>query len=47
MRISNDTNLMKITSSQLNADIQSGKPVTLIDVRTPAEHGEITSPVRN
>ena len=44
MRISNDTNLMKITSSQLNADIQSGKPVTLIDVRTPAEHGEIHIP---
>ncbi len=32
---------MKIQASQLNADIQSGKPVTLIDVRTPAEHAEI------
>lgn len=35
---------MKIQANQLNADIQSGKPVTLIDVRTPAEHGEIHIP---
>lgn len=33
--------LMKIQSKQLNADIQSGKSFTLIDVRTPAEYGEV------
>lgn len=32
---------MKIQPKQLNQDLQSGKRVTLIDVRTPAEHGEI------
>lgn len=32
---------MKILPEQLNQDLQSGKRVTLIDVRTPAEHGEI------
>lgn len=35
---------MKVTSSQLNSMIQSGGAVTLIDVRTPAEHGEIHIP---
>ena len=35
---------MKIQPAQLNADIQSGKPVTLIDVRTPAEYGEVHIP---
>ena len=32
---------MKIQSSQLNTDLQSGKRIALIDVRTPAEHGEV------
>jgi rhodanese-related sulfurtransferase len=32
---------MKIQAKQLNADISSGKRVALIDVRTPAEHGEV------
>ncbi len=32
---------MKIQPEQLKQDIQSGKRVALIDVRTPAEHGEI------
>jgi len=32
---------MNIQPKQLNQDLQSGKRVTLIDVRTPAEHGEI------
>lgn len=35
---------MKIQATQLNAEIQSGKPVSLIDVRTPAEHGEVHIP---
>ena len=32
---------MKIQATQLNAEIAAGKPVSLIDVRTPAEHGEV------
>jgi rhodanese-related sulfurtransferase len=32
---------MKIQAKQLNAEIASGKRVSLIDVRTPAEHGEV------
>jgi rhodanese-related sulfurtransferase len=32
---------MKIQSNQLQADLQSGKRVVLLDVRTPAEFGEI------
>jgi rhodanese-related sulfurtransferase len=32
---------MKIQPEQLNKDLQSGKRLALIDVRTPAEHGEI------
>lgn len=32
---------MKIQPRQLQQDIQSGKRVALIDVRTPVEHGEI------
>jgi rhodanese-related sulfurtransferase len=32
---------MKIQATQLNTDLQSGKRIALIDVRTPAEHGEI------
>ena len=36
-----DFNTMKIQSKQLNDEIASGKRVSLIDVRTPAEHGEI------
>jgi rhodanese-related sulfurtransferase len=32
---------MNIQPKQLNQDLQAGKRVTLIDVRTPAEHGEI------
>lgn len=32
---------MKIQAAQLNTDLQSGKRITLIDVRTPAEHGEV------
>lgn len=35
---------MKITPSQLDSLIRSGSPVTLIDVRTPAEYGEIHIP---
>lgn len=35
---------MKIQASQLNTDLQSGKRVALIDVRTPAEHGEVHIP---
>ncbi|MEY4570381.1 MAG: inner membrane protein YgaP [Verrucomicrobiota bacterium] len=35
---------MKIQATQLNADIQSGKIISLIDVRTPAEYGEIHLP---
>ena len=35
---------MKIQPTQLNADLQSGNAVTLIDVRTPAEHGEVHIP---
>jgi rhodanese-related sulfurtransferase len=35
---------MKIQPRQLNDAIQSGKPVTLIDVRTPAEYGEVHIP---
>ena len=35
---------MKIQASQLNAKLQSGKKVALIDVRTPAEHGEVHIP---
>jgi rhodanese-related sulfurtransferase len=30
-----------IQAKQLNAEIASGKRVSLIDVRTPAEHGEV------
>ena len=33
--------MMKIQAKQLNAEIASGKRVSLIDVRTPAEHGEV------
>jgi rhodanese-related sulfurtransferase len=32
---------MNIQANQLNAEIESGKRVSLIDVRTPAEHGEV------
>ena len=32
---------MKIQASQLNQDLQSGKRITLIDVRTPVEHDEM------
>ena len=35
---------MKIQASQLNTDLQSGKRVALIDVRTPAEYGEVHIP---
>lgn len=35
---------MKIPATQLHTDLQSGKRVALIDVRTPAEHGEIHIP---
>ncbi len=35
---------MKITPSQLNSALQAGKSVTLIDVRTPSEHGEVHIP---
>ena len=35
---------MKIQPTQLNADLQSGNAVSLIDVRTPAEHGEVHIP---
>ena len=35
---------MKILANQLNADIQSGKSLSLIDVRTPAEYGEVHIP---
>jgi rhodanese-related sulfurtransferase len=44
MVISAKANTMKIQASQLNTDLQSGKRVALIDVRTPAEHGEIHIP---
>ena len=30
-----------ITPKQLHEEIRSGKKVTLIDVRTPAEYGEV------
>lgn len=36
-----DTITMKIQSKQLSSEIASGKRVSLIDVRTPAEHGEV------
>ena len=32
---------MKVQAYQLHTDLQSGKRIALIDVRTPAEHGEI------
>ncbi|MEX1049200.1 MAG: rhodanese-like domain-containing protein [Akkermansiaceae bacterium] len=32
---------MKIQATELNASLKSAKRVALIDVRTPAEHGEI------
>jgi len=32
---------MNITANQLNETMNSGRKVALIDVRTPAEHGEI------
>lgn len=32
---------MNIQAQQLRADLDSGKSLTLIDVRTPAEHGEV------
>jgi len=32
---------MKIQATRLNQDLQSGMPVTLLDVRTPVEHDEI------
>ena len=35
---------MKIQSKQLNDAIQSGKSITLLDVRTAAEYGEIHIP---
>jgi rhodanese-related sulfurtransferase len=38
---SNSNHLMKIQANQLNTALQSGKRTALIDVRTPAEHGEI------
>jgi len=34
-------NHMKTTPAQLNQNLQSGKRVTLIDVRTPVEHEEM------
>jgi rhodanese-related sulfurtransferase len=37
----NSDPLMKIQANQLNSALQSGKRTALIDVRTPAEHGEI------
>ncbi len=36
--------LMKIQPEQLNTDLQSGKTVNIIDVRTPAEYGEVHIP---
>ena len=36
-----DSITMKIQSKQLSSEISSGKRVSLIDVRTPAEHGEV------
>jgi rhodanese-related sulfurtransferase len=41
MVISQNRNHMKIQATQLNQDLQSGKHVTLIDVRTPVEHDEM------
>lgn len=41
MVISQIRNHMKIQATQLNQDLQSGKRVTLIDVRTPVEHDEM------
>ncbi len=35
---------MKIPASQLHTDLQSGMRVALVDVRTPAEHGEVHIP---
>ena len=35
---------MKIQPEQLNTDLQSGKSVNVIDVRTPAEYGEVHIP---
>jgi rhodanese-related sulfurtransferase len=35
---------MIIQAAQLNNDLHSGKRISLIDVRTPAEHGEIHIP---
>jgi rhodanese-related sulfurtransferase len=32
---------MNITANELNESLKSGRKVALIDVRTPAEHGEI------
>jgi rhodanese-related sulfurtransferase len=32
---------MKIQANELKQDMQSGKKITLIDVRTPAEYGEV------
>lgn len=34
-------NPMNIQARQLDAEIRSGKRISLIDVRTPAEHGEL------
>lgn len=41
MVISQIRNPMKIQANQLNQDLQSGKRITLIDVRTPVEHDEM------
>ena len=41
MVISRKRNHMKIQAHQLNQDLNSGKHVTLIDVRTPIEHDEM------
>jgi rhodanese-related sulfurtransferase len=39
--LSNTKHIMKIQASELNDSLKSAKRVALIDVRTPAEHGEI------
>jgi rhodanese-related sulfurtransferase len=41
MAISTIHNLMKVQAKQLHQDLQSGKRVSLIDVRTPVEHDEM------
>lgn len=41
MVISHIRNPMKLQAKQLQQDLQSGKRITLIDVRTPVEHEEM------